>query len=102
MSLPLLVLTKPDSLAGAKEIKLAYGYKSEDQVVDTFSKSEEFLRNVTPQYQCYEGYGDISEVRHYDKLPSSLRQAIGDFESFTDGRVAVISVGADREETIVR
>ena len=77
---PLLVLTKPDSLAGAKEFKLGYGYKFEGRVVDAFSKSEGFLRNVTPQYQSYEGYGDISKVRHYDNLPSSLRQAIEDFE----------------------
>ncbi len=99
---PLLVLTKPDSLAGAKEFKLGYGYKFEGRVVDAFSKSEGFLRNVTPQYQSYEGYGDISKVRHYDNLPSSLRQAIEDFESFTGGRVAIVSVGADREETVVR
>lgn len=99
---PLFVLTKPDSLAGAKEFKLAYGYKTKDQVVNTFSKSEGFLRGATPQYQSYEGYGDISSIRSYDKLPSSLRKAIGDFETFTGGRVAVVSVGADREETVVR
>ena len=99
---PLLVLTKPDSLAGAKEFRLAYGYKSGDQMVDTFSKSEGFLRSVTPQYQIYEGYGDINGIRDYDKLPPSLKKAIGNFESFTGGRVAVISVGAAREETIVR
>ncbi|MEK6860777.1 MAG: adenylosuccinate synthetase, partial [Nanoarchaeota archaeon] len=99
---PLLVLTKPDSLAGAKEFKLAYGYKTGDQVFDTFSKSEEFLRELTPLYQSYEGYGDISGIRDYSKLPPSLRQAIGDFESFSGGRVVVVSVGADREETVVR
>ena len=99
---PLLVLTKPDSLSGAKEFKLAYGYKIDGQVVDTFSRSEEFLRNVIPQHRNYEGYGDIRGVRNYDKLPSSLRQAIKDFESFAGGKVVVVSVGADREETVVR
>jgi adenylosuccinate synthase len=99
---PLMVLTKPDSLAGAKKFKLAYGYNLGDQNIDTFSKSEEFLRGVAPQYQTYEGYSDISEVRIYEKFPSSLKKAVGDFESFTGGRVAVVSVGADREKTVVR
>ena len=99
---PLLVLTKPDSLSGAKEFKLAYGYRTGDQVVDTFSRSDGFLEGVTPEYKTYQGYGDINRVRSYDKLPSSLKQAVDDFESFTGGRVAVVSVGADREETIIR
>jgi len=99
---PLLILTKPDSLSGAKEFKIAYGYKVGDNVVDTFSRNEEVLRSTNPQYKSYEGYGDISGVRDYDKLPSNLRKGIEDLESFTRGRVVVISVGADREETIVR
>ncbi len=32
----------------------------------------------------------------------SLKTAIQDFEKFTSGRVAAISVGPDRKETIVR
>ena len=99
---PLLILTKPDSLSDAKEFKVAYGYKIRDTVVDTFSRSEKILRISDPQYKNYGGYGDISCVRDYNKLPSSLRKGIEDLESFTGGRVAVVSVGADREETIVR
>ena len=99
---PLLILTKPDSLSGAKEFKIAYGYKVGDDMVDTFSRNEEVLRSTNPQYKSYEGYGNISGIRDYDKLPSSLRKGIEDLESFTRGRVAVVSVGADREETIVR
>ncbi|MBS3080527.1 adenylosuccinate synthetase [Candidatus Pacearchaeota archaeon] len=97
-----LVLTKPDSLSGAKEFKIAYSYKKGSKITDTFSRSEEFLRNVTPQYQSYQGYGDIKGVRSYNQLPSNLRQAISDFESFTGGNVVVVSVGSDREETVVR
>jgi len=103
---PIMVLTKPDSISGAKQFKLSYGYKSGDilpvQIVEDFSRDERSLREVDPAYQTYDGYGDINGVRSYDKLPESLRKAIGDFETFTGGKVAVVSVGADREETIVR
>lgn len=98
----LLVLTKPDSLSGAKEFKIAYRYNIDSQLVDTFSRTERFLRNVVPQYQSYEGYRDINDIRSYENLPSSLRHSISDLELFTGGRVVVVSVGADRDETIVR
>ena len=97
---PLMVLTKPDSISGIKEFKLCFGYEN----MDDFSKDETFLREANPIYQSYNGYNDyeLNEARSYNALPNSLKRAIRDFEKFTSGRVVVISVGADREETIVR
>ncbi|MBI2105341.1 adenylosuccinate synthetase [Candidatus Woesearchaeota archaeon] len=94
----LMILTKPDSLSIADEFKISYGYKNNF----SFSKDEDLLRNTKPNYKSYEGYGDISGIRSYFELPGSLKNAIKDFEKFTGGRVASISVGPDREETIVR
>ncbi len=99
---PLFILTKPDSLSGINEFKICHGYKDGNKITREFSKSEEFLRSVSPQYKSYEGYGDISEIRTFKELPNGLRNAIDDFEDYTGGKVVIVSVGADREETIVR
>lgn len=99
---PLLILTKLDSLSGINEFKLAHSYGSDNDIVNTFSRSEGVLRRTNPEYKSYKGYGDISGVRDYNKLPPSLRNGIEDLESFTRGRVVAVSVGADREETIIR
>jgi len=99
---PLMILTKPDTLAGADNFKICYEYRSESLTGTEFSRDERFLRGVTPEYKAYAGYGDISKVRRNSDLPASLLDAIGDFEQFTGGRVVAVSVGADREETIVR
>lgn len=99
---PLMILTKPDSISGVRQFKLCYGYKNGNGTVENFSRDEKLLREVSPTYQSYGGYGNIKGVRSYVKLPVSLRQAIGDFETFTGGKVSVVSVGADKEETIVR
>jgi adenylosuccinate synthase len=98
---PLMILTKPDSIAGADEFNVCYGYRSGQTVTD-FNKDERFLRGVTPELKTYEGYGDIMDVRRNNDLPTSLQEAVGDFEQFTGGRVVAVSVGPDREETIVR
>jgi adenylosuccinate synthase len=95
---PFFILTKVDSLAGADEFKICYSYDGETE----FKKDCSFLKKVKPEYKTYKGYGNISSIREFEQLPSSLKGAIKDFEEFTGGKVAVVSVGADREETIVR
>jgi len=95
---PLFILTKVDCLTGINEFKICYGYSGKKE----FNRDSGILKNVKPDYKTYAGYGDISSVREFDGLPGSLKEAIKDFEEFTGGRVVVVSVGADREETIVR
>lgn len=99
---PLLILTKADSLSGLDEFNLCFGYEYQNSKTDEFRVDEEFLKNVKPIFKRYPGYGDISTIREYDKLPTSLKQSIKDFEEFTSGKVVIVSVGADREATIVR
>lgn len=97
-----LVLTKPDALAGMKQFRLCFGYDKGGQVTTDFDRDDAALRQVTPFYQTYEGYGDIRDVRTYEALPKSLTLAIEDFERFTDARVGLVSVGPEREHTIVK
>jgi adenylosuccinate synthase len=96
-----IILTKPDSIAGIKEFKICYGYEKNRKKYN-FSKDSDFLRDITPVYKTYKGYGDISHVRVYDDLPESLKEAIEDFERFTGTKAVIISVGADRDQTITR
>ncbi|MCH7850233.1 MAG: adenylosuccinate synthetase [Nanoarchaeota archaeon] len=97
----LMILTKPDSLSGLNEFKICYGYERGSEVSETFSRDGELLRSASPVYKSYQGYGDIGDIRSHGNLPRSLKEAIYDFEKFTSGKVAVVSVGPDREETIV-
>lgn len=99
---PLMFLTKVDCLAGADEFKLCYGYKNvSGKEKINFSKEEEFLRKVGPVYKTYGGFLGISDVRNFEDLPGNLSVAIKDFERFTEGEVVGVSVGADREDTII-
>jgi len=100
---PLLILTKADCLSGADFFKICYGYEEpKGESKNSFQTDEGFLRSVKPVYKSYPGYGDISSVESYGDLPESLRKAIFDFENFTGGKVVCVSVGADRDATIVR
>ncbi len=99
---PRFILTKADVLAGAREFKINYSYSDDGVVSQEFDRDAGFLRRIKPCFRTYEGYGDIQDVRKYGKLPESLRKAIEEFEEFTGGRVDIISVGADTDQTIIK
>ena len=98
---PKIILTKVDCLSGARSFKLCTGYTSKNQPAG-FKRDSNFLRSVTPVHKTYEGYGDIGDVRDYDKLPTTLQESINDFETISHSQVVAVSVGPDRDETIVR
>lgn len=95
-----LALTKPDSLAGAKSFKLCFDYYNKGISTQNFDKDESFLRSVVPVFKTYEGYGEIGDIRKFEELPKSLRQAIKDFEAAVGREVGIVSVGPDRDQTI--
>ena len=99
----MLILTKADSISGIEQFNIGYEYKVNEQYFDKFNREEAFLRKAIPIYQQYDGYnGNIGEIRDYDKLPSSLKKSIEDFERFVNGHVLMISTGAEREQTIFK
>lgn len=99
---PRFILTKADVLAGARKFKVNYGYSDEGVAHQDFNRDPEFLRRVKACYKVYEGYGDISDVRSYGRLPKSLQDSIEEFEVATGGRADIISVGADNDQNIFR
>jgi adenylosuccinate synthase len=99
---PRVILTKVDCVNGIDEFNLCFKYQSGPQETDRFQKNERFLRGVDPILTPYKGYGDITDIKDYDSLPQELKKPINDFERFTESRVVAVSVGADREQTIVR
>jgi adenylosuccinate synthase len=98
---PHFVLTKVDSLAGAKKFGICYGHKLNSYVSTDYDPNGKFLNQITPEIKYYDGYNDISKVRKFEDLPKGLKEAVSDFEHFTQGKVTIISVGPDREQTIV-
>ena len=44
----------------------------------------------------------LGDIRHYDKLPATTRSYIARIEELTGVEVVLVSIGADRERTILR
>ncbi len=97
-----LALTKLDVLSGEKKLKVCTGYEIDGEVTTTFPLTP-LLYKAKPVYVELDGWEeDISAVRTYDGLPANARRYIEYIEEWLELPFKYISVGAKREEIIVR
>ena len=97
-----LALTKLDVLSAEKTLKVCVGYEIDGKVVTAFPLTP-LLYKAKPVYVEMGGWEeDLSAVRTYDKLPANARRYIQFIEEWLGLPIKYISVGAKREEIIVR
>lgn len=96
-----IALTKLDTLADMPKIKLCVGYKLDGEIIKEFPASIEDLAYCEPIYEEFEGWGDISGITEYNKLPTNVLRYIERIEELCGAKVSVVSVGPRRDQTIV-
>ncbi len=98
-----LAITKLDVLSGHSVLKIATTYKDDDQnLVATMPSNIRRTEKVKPIYEEVTGWQeDISHVRSYEELPVQARDYIKRIEDLTGVSPVIISVGPDREETLL-
>ncbi len=96
-----LVMTKADVLTGFDTIKVCTAYETSSGIFDFLPYSLE--DKITPKFKEFKGWkDDISSIRSYDKLPKELLDYINFIEKETEVPVKIVSVGPNRDATIVR
>ena len=98
-----LCITLLDVLASESELKIATGYKVDGVVTDRFLPDGHLLDQAEPVYEIMPGFSqDITMARTIEELPPEARAYIEKIEEFVGVPVRTVSVGPDREQTIVR
>lgn len=96
-----LIMMKSDILNDFDTIKVAVGYEVNGKQVDYFPYEAD--ENITPIYREFPGWNcDICNVRDYNEFPEQFKQYVAFIEAECGVPVKIISVGPDREETIIR
>ncbi|MBQ1227621.1 MAG: adenylosuccinate synthase [Alistipes sp.] len=96
-----LIMMKSDVMNDFETIKVATAYKIGGEVVDHFPY--EVTDDLEPVYTEFPGWKcDICKVRRYEDFPQEFKNYVEFIEAETGVPVRIISVGPDREETIVR
>ncbi len=96
-----LIMMKADVLNSFETIKVAVAYEIGNKIVTDFPY--EIDDRVTPVYKEFKGWNcDINHIRNYEDFPAELRAYVDFIEKETGVPIRIISVGPDREETIMR
>lgn len=96
-----LAVTKIDTLAGLEKIKVCVGYKFDGKVIDYFPASLEDLAKCEPIYEEFDGWDNsVADARNYDELPDTAKKYLQRISEFTDTRIAFVSVGPKRDQTM--
>ena len=96
-----LIMMKSDVMNDFDTIKVATAYRIGDEVVNHFPY--EVNDSIEPIYTEFKGWKcDICKVRRYEDFPEEFKQYVEFIERETGVPIKIISVGPDREETIVR
>ncbi len=98
-----LALMKLDVLSELDEIKICVAYEINGKKLKNFPTSPTILEKVTPVYETFKGWKrKISDVKSYSELPSEAREFIEAIEKLTEVKISIISVGADRKQTVFK
>lgn len=102
-SLTSLVFTKLDTLTGLEKIKLCVGYRYKGEIITDFPPELTVLAECEPVYEEFDGWTeDITKVKKYEDLPENARKYVDRVEELCECPIGIVSVGPDRNETIIR
>ncbi len=98
-----LVLTHIDVYDEIEEIKVCIAYEVDGKEIINFPSSRDLLARAKPVFKSFKGWNEnISNVKDYDKLPQNAQDYIQFIENYTNTGVGIISVGYEREQTMMR
>ena len=99
-----LAITKLDVLTGFAPLFVCTAYKIDGKTTTWFPTDAALLSQAEPVYEEIPGWqeNDLSNVREPDDLPDSVRRYVARIEMELDCPCILVSVGAKRQETIVK
>lgn len=96
-----LIMMKSDVMNDFETIKVAEAYEIGGERVTEFPY--DIQDDVKPVYREFKGWKtDLRKVRRYEDFPAEFKTYVEYIERETGVPVAIISVGPDRDETIIR
>ena len=97
-----MAITRLDILDSFDEIKMCVGYKYKGEILKLVPASLKVVAECEPVYETFEGWKtDISGIRKYEDLPEKARKYIERMAEVTGIDVGIVSVGPNRDQTIV-
>lgn len=96
-------ITLLDVLDVFEEIKLCTGYLLDGKAVESIPASVSRAERIEPVYETHRGWNtDTTAVRRWEDLPAEARAYLSRLEEVIGAEVALVGVGPDRVQSILR
>ncbi len=96
-----LIMMKSDVLDGFETVKACVAYKQNGQLIDYFPYNIE--EGIEPVYQELPGWNaDMTKMTSEEQFPKEFTDYINFLEKELETPIIIISIGPDRDQTIVR
>jgi len=97
-----IFLTKSDVLDNFDEIKICTDYRHKGKKLPTFPTEPWIQKELEPEYKTVKGWKtSLREINDYSALPGAFLNYIKIIEDLLEVKIAVISTGVNREDTIL-
>ena len=97
-----LAITKLDVLSGQPVIRMATSYELDGRTINAMPSNIKQAQKAVPVYEEIPGWqSEIDHIRDINDLPTEARDYIKRIEDFTGVGASIVSVGPDREETLL-
>ena len=98
-----LAVTKLDVLDGLESLKICTGYEYKGEILNTFPASLKVLGDCQPVYETLPGWPDnITDAKEMNDLPANVINYLNRIEELTETPIHIVSVGAERNQTILK
>ena len=99
-----LCITKADVLNNLSEIKVCKSYNSKKYEEVNFSDSVilESLSLDDNDFESFSSWGEIKDLSNFENLPENLKKFISYIEEYLSIPIKIISLGPERNQTIIR
>ncbi|MBI2891113.1 MAG: adenylosuccinate synthase [Nitrospirae bacterium] len=98
-----MAITKLDVMNGFPEVKICVAYKWKSSLLREFPDDTRILEQCRPVYRSMKGWSvaGLERIRSLKRLPQTMRDFLRRVEDHSEARVALVSVGPDRDDTIL-
>ncbi|SVE19405.1 uncharacterized protein METZ01_LOCUS472259, partial [marine metagenome] len=98
-----IVLTKLDILDELKEVKICVGYSINNSNYDYLPFNENLQKIISPIYEIMPGWQSSTfGITKWSELPKNAQNYINYIEEVVETKIAIISTGPERSQTIDR
>jgi adenylosuccinate synthase len=98
-----IALTKLDVLSGLPHVKVCTAYEIDGVRREEIPLALSEFERAVPVYEQMEGWKEeLSDAREFGDLPKTAQRYVRRLEEVSGVEISLVSIGADRNQTIVR